>query len=184
MNQIKLTKAQKNNLQRVLNAYYQEQPITKYNGYSCMDNQLNLTFHFRYYADEYIETYKLNKTQYKPLEQFFYFEKGRGTVKMKELNITKLMLIEGIADMIKYAIEIQQNIHRIELLEYKRQIDVINIMIAKYKLWTRKDINTISVKELNKVNFFHNEVFTKEDRKTIEYLNWNLAGKKVEVSLR
>ena len=110
-------------------------------------------------AQIYFETYKLNKTQYKPLEQFFYFEKGRGTVKMKEFNITKLMLIEGIADMIKYAIEIQQNIHRIELLEYKRQIDVINIMIAKYKLWTRKDINTISAEELNKANFFHNKVF-------------------------
>jgi hypothetical protein len=184
MELIKLTKSQKENLQKLLNAFYQGRDIYEQRGSDYYSYNYAVKCSFRYSADEFNKDYKINVKGWKPLREFFILDKRQysGPHDITGLFHERLLMIEGIGDMIKEAIELKQSIHKAELKKYDEQINLINKMIAKYQLWNQ-DITTVSWASLNKRNWLHG-LFSKEDRSQLEWLNYELAGKKVEVKIK
>ena len=181
---IKLTKSQKLNLQHLLNAYYQNYKISEQRASDFYSYNKACGFRFRWSADEYTSSFKLSVTGWKPLRQFFKLDDNGLSSRPKDiigLDNERLMLVDGIADMIKNAIELQQNIHKAELKMYDEQIGLLNNIIAKYQLWNQ-DVKVVSYRELSRRNFYHG-LFSQEDRNHLECLNSVLAGKRVEVRL-
>lgn len=183
MELIKLTKSQKENLQKLLNAFYQGRDIYEQRGsdYYSFDYAVNCSF--RYSADEFYKDYKINVKGWKPLREFFILDKRySGPHDITGLFHERLLMINGIGDMIKEAIELKQSIHKAELKKYDEQINLINKMIAKYQLWNQ-DIKTVSWYTLTQNKWF-SDLISKEDRDQLEWLNYELAGKKVEVKIK
>ena len=183
MELIKLTKSQKENLQKLLNAFYQDRDIYEQRGsdYYSYDYAVNCSF--RYSADEFNKDYKINVKGWKPLREFFTLEERySGPADITGLFNQRLLMVDGIGDMIKEAIELKQSIHKAELKKYDEQINLINKMIAKYQLWNQ-DIKTVSWYTLSQNKWF-SDLISKEDRDQLEWLNYELAGKKVEVKIK
>lgn len=182
MELIKLTKSQKENLQKLLNAFYQGNKISEVRGSDYYSYSYAVESGLKYSSKEYNAYFKLNVKAWKSLRQFFTIE---GSIirpgDVTNLNNERLLMVDGIGDMIKNAIEIKQNIHKAELKLYDEQIGLLNNIIAKYQLWNH-DVKVVSYRELCSRNFFHG-LFSKEDRNQLESLNSVLAGKRVEVQL-
>ena len=181
---IKLTKSQKINLQHLLNAYYQYYKISEQRGSDYYSYKFACKFCFRWSANENTSSFKLSVAGWKPLRQFFILDDSGYTSRPKDiigLDNERLMLVYGVGEMIKEAVELQQNIHLAELKMYDEQIGLLNNIIAKYQLWNQ-DVKVVSYRELSSRNFFHG-LFSQEDRNQLESLNSVLAGKRVEVRL-
>ncbi len=180
---IKLTKSQKFNLQNLLNAYHQDRKISEQRGSDYYSYKFGCKFSLRRSANDYAVSFKLSVTGWKPLKQFFILEKNysTGPSDISGLDHRRLILVDGIGDMIKEAVELQQNIHKAELKMYDEQISLLNNIIGKYQLWNH-NLKVASYKEISSRNFFHG-LFSQEDRNHIESLNSFLAGKRVEVRL-
>lgn len=183
MELIKLTKSQKENLQKLLNAFYQGRDIYEERGADYYSYNYAVKCSFRYSADEFNKDYKINVKGWKPLKEFFILDRRySGPDDIKGLFHERLLMIEGIGDMIKEAIELKQSIHKAELKKYNEQINLLNKMIAKYELWNQ-DIKAVSWHTLTENNWLHG-LISKEDRNQLEWLDYELAGKKVEVKIK